>query len=35
MAPIRNNNYTKQKYSYKPILDDLHDAAPVNYTGVI
>lgn len=35
MAPIRNKNYTKQKYSYKPILDDLHDAAPVNYTGVI
>lgn len=35
MAPMRNKNYTKQKYSYKPILDDLHDAAPINYTGVI
>ena len=35
MAPIRNKNYSKKKYSYKPILDDLHDAAPVNYTGVI
>jgi hypothetical protein len=35
MTPSQNINYTKQKYSYKPILDDFHDAAPVNYTGVI
>jgi hypothetical protein len=31
MTPKRNKNYTKEKYSYKPILDDTYDAAPVNY----
>jgi hypothetical protein len=35
MAPIRQPNYTKSKYTYKPILDNLYDAAPVNYTGVV
>jgi len=35
MAPIRRSNAEKQKVSFKPILDDLHDAAPVNYQGVI
>jgi len=30
MAPMRNNNYSTEKYNYKPILDDTHDAAPVN-----
>jgi hypothetical protein len=35
MAPIRNKNYSNEKYTFKPILDDLHDAAPINYRGVI
>lgn len=35
MAPIRNKNYSKQSYTFKPILDDLHDAAPINYNGVV
>jgi len=35
MAPIRKNNYSNDKYTFKPVLDDLYDAAPINYTGVI
>jgi len=35
MAPIRRSNTGNQKVSFKPVLDDLHDAAPVNYQGVI
>jgi hypothetical protein len=35
MAPIRNKNYSNEKYTFKPILDDLHDAAPINYRGVV
>jgi hypothetical protein len=35
MTPMRPSNYDKQQYNFKPILDDLHDAAPVNYQGVV
>jgi len=35
MAPIRPVNYTKNKSTFKPILDNLHDAAPINYKGVV
>jgi len=33
MAPIRK--MTNSPATYKPILDELYDAAPVNYQGVI
>ena len=36
MAPI--NKYesgTPSNYSFKPVLDNLHDAAPIDYNGVI
>ena len=35
MAPVNKNNSTSSSYSFKPILDDLHDAAPLDYKGVI
>ena len=35
MAPIRRPNTENKPASFKPILDDQHDAAPVNYQGVI
>jgi len=35
MAPIRKANYDKKKSLFKPILDDLHNASPVDYDGVI
>ncbi len=35
MAPVNKNNSTSASYSFKPILDDLHDAAPLDYKGVI
>jgi hypothetical protein len=36
MAPINKSDSSgSNTYSFNPVLDDLHDAAPVNYTGVI
>ena len=35
MAPIRHTSSTSTQSSFKAILDDQHDAAPVNYQGVI
>lgn len=35
MVPMRHSTGDKQGSSFKPVLDDLHDAAPVNYQGVI
>ena len=35
MAPVRQSNYVSTPSTFKPILDDQHDAAPVNYQGVI
>lgn len=36
MAPINKSDTSgSNTYSFNPVLDDLHDAAPVNYTGVI
>jgi hypothetical protein len=35
MAPVRQTAETRQPVSFHPILDDLHDAAPINYEGVI
>ena len=34
MAPQKFNKYPA-KASFKPLLDDLHDAAPANFTGPI
>jgi len=36
MAPL-NHSITdgSTNYSFNPVLDDLHDAAPIDYTGVI
>ena len=36
MAPLNKADTSgSNTYSFNPVLDDLHDAAPVNYTGVI
>jgi hypothetical protein len=36
MAPVNKHNSTDSAaYSFKPMLDDLHDAAPIDYKGVI
>jgi hypothetical protein len=35
MAPARHFNNVSQPTTFKPILDDQHDAAPINYEGVI
>uniref|UniRef100_A0A6C0HCU7 Uncharacterized protein n=1 Tax=viral metagenome TaxID=1070528 RepID=A0A6C0HCU7_9ZZZZ len=36
MAPLNKADTSgANTYSFNPVLDDLHDAAPVNYTGVI
>ena len=35
MAPSQHFNTTSTQVSFKPILDDQHDAAPINYEGVI
>jgi len=36
MAPLNKYDTSgSNTYSFNPVLDDLHDAAPVNYTGVI
>jgi hypothetical protein len=36
MAPLNKADSSgSNTYSFNPVLDDLHDAAPVNYTGVI
>jgi hypothetical protein len=35
MAPVRPTNYVSSPSSFKPILDEQHDAAPVNYQGVV
>lgn len=36
MAPLNKADTSgANTYSFNPVLDDLHDAAPVNYSGVI
>ena len=35
MAPNRHFNTVSTPTTFKPILDDNHDAAPINYEGVI
>lgn len=35
MAPIRAVNNKTTPATYKPVLDNLYDAAPINYQGVI
>jgi hypothetical protein len=35
MAPLNKPNSEPEVNTFKPILDDLHDAAPINYAGVI
>jgi hypothetical protein len=35
MAPIRVTYDTQTPATFRPILDDNYDAAPINYTGVI
>jgi hypothetical protein len=35
MAPVRNAEAVSSPATFKPILDNYHDAAPVNYTGMI
>ena len=35
MAPIRKVQGPEERPTFKPVLDNLHDAAPVNYAGVI
>ena len=35
MAPIRHPATKNNRPNFKPVLDDLHDAAPINYQGVI
>ena len=35
MAPINKKDDTFSPPSFSPILDDLHEAAPIGYTGVI
>ena len=34
MAPLVENNESSE-LDYKPVLDSLHDAAPINYDGVV
>lgn len=35
MAPIRATNNKSTPATYKPVLDNLYDAAPINYQGAI
>lgn len=35
MAPVVRQDMTSQKATYKPVLDNLHDAVSVNYNGPI
>jgi hypothetical protein len=35
MAPIAHTTSTSTQIHFSPMLDDNHDAAPINYTGVI
>jgi hypothetical protein len=35
MAPARRSNTGNSQASYKPVLDNLYDAAPINYQGVV
>jgi hypothetical protein len=35
MAPITYTSSNSTQIHFKPILEDNHDAAPINYTGVI
>ena len=35
MAPIAHTTSNSTQVKFSPILDDTHDAAPINYTGVI
>ena len=35
MAPIAHTTSNSTQVHFSPILDDTHDAAPINYTGVI
>jgi hypothetical protein len=35
MAPTRPSNFVSTPSTFKPILDNQHDAAPINYQGVV
>ena len=35
MAPPKVTSVGNDKYSFAPILDDLYDAAPIDYNGVV
>lgn len=35
MAPVRATNNKSNPATYKPVLDNLYDAAPIHYQGVI
>lgn len=35
MAPINKTDDSSAPPSFSPILDNLHEAAPINYTGVV
>ena len=36
MAPINSSGFSStNNYTFNPVLDDLHDAAPINYKGVV
>lgn len=35
MAPVRQRNTPNTPATYKPVLDNLYDAAPLNYQGVV
>uniref|UniRef100_A0A6C0KY38 Uncharacterized protein n=1 Tax=viral metagenome TaxID=1070528 RepID=A0A6C0KY38_9ZZZZ len=35
MAPINKTDDSNTPPSFSPILDNLHEAAPINYTGVV
>jgi len=34
MAPISSGGVSKNENKFSPVLDDLHDAAPIGYKGV-
>ena len=35
MAPLVIDNHSGPHLNFKPVLDELHDAAPIDYEGVI
>jgi hypothetical protein len=35
MAPIKQTEDTQTPSTFSPILDNLYDAAPIGYTGVV